>query len=122
MNVFFIDDDSTSLECLSSALRLQGHVVQAYSTIESALRKFTPDAADVVICDFHFPTGTGMDVLNRVKELSPATPVIIISGDPERNVEKECLKKGASAFFKKPLSISKLLDKMKEITPGGDSQ
>ena len=115
MKVLFIDDDSTSLECLSNALRLNGHVVQAFSTIESALRKFTPGSVDMVISDYHFPTGTGFDVLTHIKKSSPQTPVIIISGDPELNVENRCMKAGAGAFFKKPLSIAKLLDKMKDV-------
>ena len=122
MKVLFIDDDSVSLECLSNALRLNGHSVQAFSSIESAFRDYSPGSVDMVISDYHFPSGTGYDVITTIHKITPEIPVIIISGDPEKDVENRCRQAGAYAFFKKPLSISKLLDKMSDFAHSSPHQ
>lgn len=109
MKVMLVDDDRESLSCLSKALLLNDFDVVTFESPNEAADSFEPGVYDAVISDFHLPDATGIDVLKAIKAKSPEIPVIIISGDPSPDTEKKSLKAGASAFFKKPLTISEFI-------------
>jgi DNA-binding NtrC family response regulator len=109
MNVLLIDDDLESLECLRNALQLSNCDVNAFQSVETALKQFPAHPVDVVISDYHLPNTTGVDVLKAIHLMNTDTPVIIISGDPQQNIENLSLQAGAVAFFKKPLNVKKLM-------------
>lgn len=117
MNVMLIDDDQECLECLSKALRLNDFGVQAHSSASVALQAYQTDTVDVVITDFHLPDTTGIEILRTLHLKNPTVPVIITSGDTNRDIETQALHAGALAFFRKPMNISSLITIMNSIPP-----
>jgi DNA-binding NtrC family response regulator len=120
--VMVIDDDKESRESLNSALRLNGFTVRSFHSPRQALREYKPQAIDAVITDYHLPGMTGMDILKAIHSKKSDTPVIIISGEPGKDLASRSLQFGATAFFTKPLNIKDIITLLKKLTKKKMSQ
>jgi DNA-binding response OmpR family regulator len=109
--VLHIDDD----EDLSRAvkLRLERHgiaVIRAFDGMQGYRSAFTHQA-DAIILDVNMPNGDGDYILRRLKE-NPVTdciPVIVLTGDVSRTLERKMLNLGAESVLHKPLQFEELL-------------
>ena len=80
-----------------------------------ALERIDKEPLDLILLDIKMPGISGLDVLERAKELHPDTGVIIISGYDSPQVVKDAFQKGASEYIPKPSSREVVLDKVVEI-------
>ncbi len=67
---------------------------------------------DLVISDVMMPGVGGMELLNRLREMSPDTSVIMITAHPAVDLTVSAMKKGAVDFLKKPFNIDNLIYKV----------
>jgi DNA-binding NtrC family response regulator len=116
INVMLIDDDEECLESLETALRLNGFNVRAFLSPTEAIREYDPGTIDVVITDYHLPHMKGTALLKEIHQKKAGTPVIIFTGDPEKNLETFSLQAGACAFFRKPFDIKEIIAIIKELS------
>ena len=80
--ILLVDDEEIILETVGDDLREAGfNVVKANNGAEG-LRQFKASEFDLVISDLMMDEVDGFGVLREVKRISPATPVIIITGFP----------------------------------------
>ncbi len=85
LRILFIDDEPLIRRSLKEALEEEGHTVEVADGGEAGLAAFHAAQArgeqfDVVITDLGMPYVDGREVARRVKEASPGTPVILLSG------------------------------------------
>jgi CheY-like chemotaxis protein len=81
--ILFADDHKNIREFCRAALAEAGYrVVLARDGIE-ALEKFIAEAPDLVILDISMPRSSGLEALERIKGLSPATPAILFTSHDE---------------------------------------
>jgi DNA-binding NtrC family response regulator len=66
----------------------------------------------IVLTDLIMPHMSGMDVLERIMEFDPATEVILMTAHYSTESAVEAIKKGASDYLNKPLSIAALREKI----------
>lgn len=80
--ILFVDDDEFLLEGLRDALRPYRRRWQMsfVSSGEAALATLTAEPHDMIVCDLRMPGLDGASVLERTRELSPATVRIVLSG------------------------------------------
>jgi DNA-binding NtrC family response regulator len=64
---------------------------------------------DIVLCDIKMPKMDGIEVLDKIMQLSSDTPVVMISGHGNIETAVEAVKKGAFDFIAKPLDLNRLL-------------
>lgn len=100
-----IDDDPTLLAALPDALRfrLQGCVVDTADSPEGALQLVTGQAYDAIISDIRMPGMDGVALTMKIREVQPATPVILITGHGENGLRGQASAAGAYAFLNKPI-------------------
>ncbi len=84
-----------------------------YSAIEAesgtgGLAQIRSESPDLILLDVRLPDLGGIDVLREVKQNHVATPVIMITGDPQLDDIKTAIKLGAIDFVKKPLDFDEL--------------
>ena len=78
--ILLVDDDPRLLVVLSDTLQACGHAVTTASKGEEALELFDASKHDVVITDLGMPRMNGWEVAERVKAVSPDTPVFLLTG------------------------------------------
>ncbi|WP_233998853.1 PP2C family protein-serine/threonine phosphatase [Microbulbifer pacificus] len=93
---------SYDLMCTTLA-RLGYTVIQEESGVD-AIGHFSPDKYELVITDLHLPDMGGLEVLRKIKRLSPDTPVVVLACDSEVNDVVQALRLGASDYLLKPLT------------------
>jgi DNA-binding NtrC family response regulator len=89
--ILFVDDHEVLARLSCEILEMQGYkAVSAYSAAD-ALAKFDQQDIDIVVTDFRMEGMNGLELAERIREKSPNTPVIIVTGygpiDAGKNVQ-----------------------------------
>jgi DNA-binding NtrC family response regulator len=108
--ILILDDEPIVGDRLKPALEKRGHRVEAFTCSQSALDRLAQKHFDVLVTDLKMKGPSGLDVLRFVKEHSPTTRVIVITGYATVEQAKESLRGGALEFIAKPFRISRLLE------------
>ena len=116
-NILIIDDEASICESLQDILEDEGYnVVTAYSG-EPGIRYVASEQIDLVFLDILMPGGfDGLETLRRIKQISPDTEVIMITGHGTFELALEAGSIGALDFLGKPLSLDIVLAKVEEAT------
>ncbi|HKT25018.1 MAG TPA: response regulator [Terriglobales bacterium] len=78
--ILFVDDHEILARLSCEILEMQGYkAVSAYSAKE-ALEKFDQQDFDILVTDFRMEGMNGVELAHKVREKSPNTPVIIVTG------------------------------------------
>ena len=102
--VLVVDDDETIRDTLCELLSAE-HDCQTAQTAEQALARLEVDSYDVVLTDISMPGLSGLELLGRVRQKYPDTPVIIISGISDQEHAQGLIRLGAFEFLLKPFRI-----------------
>ena len=116
LNVLVAEDEEITLKHLVASLQKEGYGVTATSNGLDASKRIESDSFDLVIADIKMPGMTGIELLERVKERSPDTDVIIITGFGSIGSAIEAMKKGASEYVTKPFDLDELLLKVRKLS------
>ncbi|HEY4716066.1 MAG TPA: sigma-54 dependent transcriptional regulator [bacterium] len=107
--VLIVDDAIDIRSSLSGILSDEGYgIVSAGSCIE-AEKLLSDKQPDIILLDVWLPDGDGVNFIKKVKEKSPESQIIMISGHGSIETAVRAIKLGANDFLEKPLSIEKVL-------------
>jgi two-component system response regulator FixJ len=107
--VHVIDDDDAVRDSLVFLLGTAQIGVRAYESAVDFLDKLPVAAPGCIITDIRMPHMTGLELLQRLKSLKVALPVIIITGHGDIPLAVEAMKAGAVDFFEKPFDDQALI-------------
>lgn len=107
ISILVVDDDVGIQKLFKAFLEKQGYDVISASTGEEGLEQMNKHPS-LVLLDIVMPDVHGLQVLNRIKEMSPAIPVIMMTGLAEHAIGLESLKRGAADFVTKPFDLQHL--------------
>lgn len=107
--ILIIDDEQDICLALSGVLTDEGHHVLSTSCVETALKLVKKEQPDVCFLDVWLQNADGVEILDKIRQMSPDTCVIMISGHASIETAVKCTQMGASDFIEKPLSIDKIL-------------
>lgn len=107
--VLIVDDEESIRLSLRGILEDEGHEVREAGDGETALAQLDQGAPDMIFLDIWLPGMDGLEVLDRLREQRPDTPIIMISGHGSIETAVTALKKGAFDFIEKPLSLEKVV-------------
>jgi two-component system cell cycle response regulator len=99
--VLVVDDAQAVRQLYSEVLRDAGYVTHEAENGEQALEIARQQAIDVVLLDIMMPGMSGLEVLARLGELRPDSPVIIITASPTSDNAIAALRLGAFDFIVK---------------------
>ena len=102
--ILVVDDDDVIRETLCELLS-QEYACQTADTAETALAKLEAQSFDVVLTDISMPGLSGKELLTRVLEMYPGTPVIMISGLSDQEQAQSLLSLGAFDYLLKPFRL-----------------
>jgi len=107
--ILVIDDERSIRNTLKDILGLEGHKVEVAEDGEQGFTMASGTKFDAVFCDIKMPKMDGMEVLDKLRENSPETPIVMISGHGDVDTAVESIKKGAFDYIQKPLDLNRLL-------------
>lgn len=108
-HLLIVDDETNTLASLSLAFRLAGHQTTLADSAERALECVRTQLFDLILSDVVMPDKDGITLLEEIRALGIATPVIMVSGQATVNMAVRATKLGALDFLEKPLSTDRLL-------------
>lgn len=114
--ILVIDDERAIRNSLKEILEYEKHEVEVAEDGESGIEIFQKGGYDVVLCDIKMPQMDGIEVLDKLQEISSETPVIMISGHGNIDTAVESIKKGAFDFIEKPLDLNRILITIRNAT------
>lgn len=107
--ILIIDDDTFICEILKKQLDSNGYQVETAFSGKSGMEAIKGSKFDLVLCDFRLPDTDGLEVLQKIKALSPATVVIIITAYADVRQAVKLMKMGAEDYITKPLQQEEIL-------------
>ena len=107
--ILIVDDEPGIRQSLKGVFDDEGFTTEAVGTGEDCLRRLEETAFDLILLDIWLPGIDGLETLRRIRELSPATHIIIISGHATIATAVSATKLGAYDFIEKPLSLEHTL-------------
>ena len=113
--ILIIDDNDTMREALELLMRRRGHRTRSADGGKHGLRLLEEEGADLVITDLKMARVDGMKVLEQVKESSPETEVLVITGYGTVEKAVQAMKLGACDFITKPFSSEEFAIKVERV-------
>lgn len=113
-HILIVEDDIAFLKMLTTFLERKGYKVTGVSTIKEAKDLLDSKTFPLVITDLKLPDETGLELLEYVKQVAPATKVIMMTGYAEVTSAVEAIKKGALDYISKPFRPEELLMVMRQ--------
>ena len=105
-----IDDNDVSRSMMRHVLNTHKFkVVGEAASAQVGLELFEKLEPSVVCLDIGLPDRSGLEVLKRTKELAPATEVLMVTGNNDRNSVMEAVQGGAAGYIVKPFNAATLL-------------
>ena len=103
--ILIVDDQQLLLYGLEKALKTETTEVTITETGKVALTEIASSSYDLCFLDIFLPDMNGMDLLNRFRELSPATKVIMMTAGIITDSMREIIEKNAYMFISKPFDL-----------------
>ncbi len=107
--VHVVDDDEAMRDSMSFLLTSAGIESQTYDSATSFLASIPVAPSGCIITDVRMPGISGIDLLRKLKTLSPSLPVIVMTGHGDVPLAVEAMKLGAIDFIEKPFDDDTLI-------------
>jgi two-component system KDP operon response regulator KdpE len=107
--------DPQSLGDLEANLASAGHEVMTASSGHAALHEIRKDMPDLIILDIAVPSLLDPELCDRIRDASPALPIIILSSKASESDKVVALDLGADDYLTKPFSIDELLARIRAL-------
>lgn len=107
--ILVIDDEKAIRNTLKDILSFEGFTVEEAGDGAEGLALIEKNNYDCILCDIKMPKMDGIEVLDKVKELKPDIPFVMISGHGNIETAVDAVKKGAFDFISKPPDLNRLL-------------
>ena len=118
--IALVDDDQNILTSVSMALESENFNVQTFKDGEQALQQFKIDTPDLAVLDIKMPRMDGIELLRKIRHLSPI-PVIFLTSKDDEVDEILGLGLGADDYITKPFSQRLLLARIRALLRRNDN-
>jgi CheY-like chemotaxis protein len=112
-NVVILEDNA-EIASLYQQIFFQ-HQTRILRDIPEAIGYLHRDCPDLVIMDFHLPSGSGVDVLNWMRTQAGLKDVPVLGISVDDLLLKEAKSQGMNAFLTKPIEVQQLIDTAQKL-------
>jgi DNA-binding NtrC family response regulator len=107
-DILVVDDDDSIVQAFRAFLASEGHDCRVASNVEDAVREVSDRRPDLVISDVRMPGADGLEGLQRMREIAPGLPVIVMTAYGTSQTSIEAMRLGAFDYLSKPLDLDEL--------------
>jgi DNA-binding NtrC family response regulator len=108
LRILFADDEKSLQEFMRSELPQLGHEVVVCPDGKAAVKALEKTTFDAAILDLRMPGLTGIEVLEQLKQVSPDTEVIIMTGHASVETAIDAVRLGAFDYITKPCKLAQI--------------
>jgi two-component system, response regulator, stage 0 sporulation protein F len=112
--ILVVEDEPDVLLIMRSLLRelTSGFEIVTVSNGGDAMAQINRGRIALLITDYNMPGANGLELLRRVRAVSPDTRVIMVTAYPSSDLERQVRAAGATAFLPKPFGLDQLVEAM----------
>jgi FixJ family two-component response regulator len=107
--IYVVDDDYDVLRSLRFLLETEGFDVRTFRSGSALLGSSTRQGADCLVVDYKMAGIDGLELAETLRGLDVSTPIILITGFPEKGMRERVLSTGAQGFLVKPFTQESLI-------------
>ena len=107
--ILIVDDESSITGALELILGERGYEIKTASSVSEAVEMLEGRAFDLVFTDLRLPDASGIELLDRIKQDSPETEVVLMTAHGSLDVTIEAIKKGAYYYLEKPFTPDQVI-------------
>ena len=107
-SILIVDDEVGFCQSTAELFRRDGYACDCASDADEALEKLKTNQYDVLISDIKMPGNPDLRLLRQMQQLSPATPVILVTGYPSVDSAISAISLSVVAYLKKPVDLAEL--------------
>jgi len=108
LNILVVEDDRDFANRLADYLRLNGHDVDSAGSGEAGLARLAGKDFDLALLDIMLPGMSGADALRSIRDKSPETAIIMMTGQRAEIHAEAARKLGATDILQKPFDPSRI--------------
>ena len=108
--VVFVDDEEHLRLAVEQGMDLAGLSAECHASADGVAERLSRDFHGVVVTDIKMPGIDGIALMQRVLEIDPALPVVLVTGHGDVPMAVEAMRAGAYDFIEKPFDMSHLAD------------
>jgi len=116
--VWIVDDDKSIRWVFEKALGREGIAFRTFASGAEALAALEDGTPQVVISDIRMPGGSGLELLQRLKELQPQLPVIIMTAYSDLESAVTAFQGGAYEYLPKPFDVDHAVELIRRVSSG----
>ncbi|MDH3734528.1 MAG: sigma-54 dependent transcriptional regulator [Gemmatimonadota bacterium] len=109
IRILVIDDEQSILDSCESVLAADGYQCECERKADDALHRIKSQSYDIVLIDQSMPQVHGLDILAEVRQRSPGTIAIMMTGHATTEASIRAMKAGAWEYVPKPFTATQLL-------------
>ncbi len=109
LKVLIVDDEESIRTSVREILREEGYRADSAETLYRAREKLLKEFFHIVLLDVWMPDGDGIEFIDTIREISPDTVIVVITGHGNVDMAVKAVKNGAFDFLEKPFSFDRLL-------------
>ncbi len=113
--ILLVDDHEAVPKGIRSIIEGQYIVCAEASNGKEGVERVIELKPDLVVLDISMPTMGGFEAARRIRSVTPATKILMLSLDSSPQVEKDAKAAGADAFVAKGASVSTLLATVEQL-------
>ncbi|HIE49012.1 MAG TPA: nitrogen regulation protein NR(I) [Gammaproteobacteria bacterium] len=115
-NIWVVDDDESIRWVLEKGLTERGITVQTFDSANKVIEKLETENPQLILTDIRMPGKSGIDLLDKVKELRPEIPVIVMTAHSDLESAVESYEHGAWEYLPKPFDIEEAISMVQRAT------
>lgn len=112
--LLWVDDEIELLKGYILFLQKKGYEVVIVSNGADAIEKCRNQTFDLVLLDEMMPGLTGLETLQQIKEISPATPIVMVTKSEEENIMDQAIGAKIADYLIKPVNPHQILLTLKK--------
>ena len=119
LTVLVLDDDAPVRSSLQFLLEAHGFGVQAFQNAAALLDWPALGTASCIVVDYKMPDLDGLEVTAKLRSSGVETPVILITGFPDKTIFAKAAAAGVQQVLLKPLIEDSLVARIMDVLPIG---
>ena len=113
-DILWVDDEIELLKAHIIFLKNKGYDVSTVSNGADAIEMCRKKTFDIVLLDEMMPGLTGLETLQEIKEIQPATPIVMVTKSEEENIMNQAIGAKIADYLIKPVNPSQILLSLKK--------